>query len=97
MLLGSKAEWELAYASAKKHLLHDAEKYSALEKIHGNPSHFAGWYLKTIEGNLFLNGSVPAKQNHSSVATHLGAGASWSVVEQVKKPLVWQTHLKSKR
>jgi hypothetical protein len=33
MLLGSKAEWELAYTSAKNHLLHDAEKFSALEKF----------------------------------------------------------------
>jgi hypothetical protein len=97
MLLGAKAEWELAYTSAKNHLLHDAEKFSALEKIYGNPSHFAGWYLRTIEGNLLLNGSVPAEQNYSSVAAHLGAGASWSIVEQVTKLLLWQTHLTTKR
>jgi hypothetical protein len=97
MLLQSKAEWELAYTSAKNHLLHDAEKFSALEKIYGNPSHFSRWYLRTIEGNLLLNSSVPAEQNHSSMAAHLGAGASWSVVEQVTKLLLWQTHLTTKR
>jgi hypothetical protein len=97
MLLGSKEEWEHAYSSAKTHLLSDAEKFSSLEEIYNNPSHYAGWFLKKIEGNLFLNGSVPAEQNHSSVAAHLGSGASWSVVEQVSKLLSRQTHLSSKR
>ena len=97
MLLGSRDEWELSYISAKALLLHDASKFSALEEIYNDPSHFAGWFLRNIEGNLFLNGSVPAEQNHSSVAAHLGAGASWSVVEQVSKLLSRQTHLTSKR
>jgi hypothetical protein len=68
MLLGSKSRWELSYTSAKQHLLHDAEKFSALEQIYNEPSHFAGWFLKKIEGNLLLHGSVPVEQNHSSVA-----------------------------
>jgi hypothetical protein len=97
MLLGSKDEWEMSYSSAKTFLLNDAEKFSALEEIYLNPSHYAGWFLKKIEGNLFLNGSVPAEQNHSSVSAHLGAGASWSVVEQVSKLLTRQTHLTTKR
>jgi hypothetical protein len=61
MLLGTKEEWELSYSSAKTFLLHDAEKFSALEGIYKNSSYFAGWFLKTIESNLFLHGSVPAK------------------------------------
>jgi hypothetical protein len=97
MLLGTKDEWEVSYSSAKTHLLNDAEKFSALEEIYQDPSHYAGWFLKEIEGNVFLNGSVPAKQNHSSVAAHLGAGGSWSIVEQVFKLLSPQTHLSSKR
>jgi hypothetical protein len=97
MLLGSKEEWEISYASAKTFLLHNADKFSALERIYKNPSYFAGWYLKKIVGNLFLHGSVPAEQNHSSVAAHLGRGASWSVVEQVSRLLSRQTHLTSKR
>jgi hypothetical protein len=56
-----------------------------------------GWFLKKIEGNLLLHGSVPTEQNHSSVAAHLGAGASRSVVEQVEKLLYWQLHLTAKR
>ena len=97
MLLGSKEEWELSYTTAKTFLLHDAEKFAALERIYNNPSLFAGWYLRTIEGNLFLNGSAPAEQNHSSVTAHLGAGASWSVAQHVERLLARQTHLTSKR
>jgi hypothetical protein len=94
MLSGSKSKWELSYISAKQHLLHDAENFSALKQIYNNPSHFAGWQ---IEGNLLLHGSVPAEQNYSSVAAHLGAGASWSVAEQVEKLLLRQLHLTAKR
>jgi hypothetical protein len=97
MLLGSKEEWDLSYPSAKSFLLHDAKKFSALERIHKNPSHFAGWFLKTIEGNFFIHGSVPAEQNHSSVAAHLGSGVSWSVVVRVLKLLDRQRHLTKKR
>jgi hypothetical protein len=93
MLMGSKEEWLHSYHSAKKHLLHDAEKYSALEDIYNNHTHFAGWYLRKIEGNLHLNGSVPAEQNHASVAAHLGSGASWSVVEHVVMLHKRQVHL----
>ena len=97
MLVGSKEEWEDSYTSAKQYLLGDANKFSSLEQIYKDPSHYAGWYLKNIEGNLLLNGSVPAEQNHSSVAAHLGRGGSWSVAEQVTKLLERQTHLSSKR
>jgi hypothetical protein len=49
------------------------------------------------KGNLLLHGSVPVEENHSSVAAHLGAGASWSVVKQVQKLLSRNLHLTSKR
>jgi hypothetical protein len=62
-----------------------------------NLLNFAGWFLKKIEGNLLLHGSVPVQQNHSSVAAHLGAGASWSVAEQVEKLLLRQLHLTAKQ
>jgi hypothetical protein len=97
MLIGSRKEWEEGYSSAKKHLLHDADKFSSLDQIYNDPSHYAGWFLRKIEGNLFLNGSVPAEQNHSSVSAHLGAGGTWSVAEQLKKLLERQTHLTTKR
>ena len=37
--------------------------------------------------NLGLKGDVSAKQNHSSICTHLGDGASWQIAEQVSKLL----------
>jgi hypothetical protein len=97
MLLGSKEEWDLLYTSTKEHLQYDSEKFSFLEQIYNNPSHFADWFLKKIQDNLLLHGSVPAEQNHSSIAAHLGAGASWSIAEQVSKLLSQQTHLASKQ
>jgi hypothetical protein len=68
-----------------------------LEQIYNRPSHFAGWFLKKIEGNFLLHGSVPAEQNHSSVAAHLGAGAICCVAEQVEKLLLRQLHLTAKQ
>jgi hypothetical protein len=71
----------MSYSSAKTHLLNDAEKVLALEEIYWDPSHDAGWFLKKIEGDLFLDGSVPAEQNHLSVVAILGpvpAGPLWS-------------------
>jgi hypothetical protein len=97
MLLGSKEEWEHSYAYTKQHLLGDAENFCALKQIYKDPSHYAGWFLKNIEGNLLLNGSVPAKQNHSSVGAYLGRGGSWSVAKQVTKLLECQTHLTTRR
>jgi hypothetical protein len=97
MFLGSKEDWEDSYTSAKQHLLGNAEKFLALEQIYKDPSHYAGWFLKNIEGNLLLNGSIPADQNHFSDAAHLGRGGSWSVAEHVTKLLECQTHLSTKR
>jgi hypothetical protein len=79
-VVGLNKEWDSLYTSAKEYLLHDAETFSPLEQIYSNPSHFAGWFLKKIEDNLLLHGSVPAEQNHSSVAADLGAGVGllWS-------------------
>jgi hypothetical protein len=96
-LLGTKEEWEVFYSCAKTFLLRDAKKFSALEGIYKRYSYFAGWFLKKIEGYLFFYGSVPAEENHSSMAAHLDLGASWSIVEQVSKLLERQKHLTSKR
>jgi hypothetical protein len=90
MLLGLMEEWEHSSTSAKQHLLGNAEKFSALEQIYKDPSHYAGWFLKNIEGNLLLNGSVPAE-------TKSFHGGSWSIAEHVTKLLECQTHMSTKR
>ena len=93
MLLGPKKQWEISYIAAKELLQGDAEKVSLLNSIHENPKYYAAWYLRTIPGNLMLNGAVPAEQNHSSVAAHLGKGANWGVTEHLSHMLQRQIHL----
>jgi hypothetical protein len=93
MLLGSKKEWEISYVAAKQHLEGDSNKVSLLNSIHDNPKYYAAWYLWTIQGNLMLNGLVPAEQNHSSVVAHLGKGANWGVAEHLSHMLKRQIHL----
>jgi hypothetical protein len=72
ILLGRKEEWELLHSSAKTFLL---------QIIYKNPSHFAGWFLKTIQGNLFfivlclLNKTIPAWHH---ILVPMLVGLSWS-------------------
>jgi hypothetical protein len=47
-----------------------------------------------IEGNLKMMCSVPAEQNHSSVAAHLGKGANWSILGHVQQLIERQNILK---
>ena len=97
MLLGSRNEWDNSYTSAKQHLQGDAEKVSLLNSIHENPHYYAGWYLRKIPGNLMVNGSVAAEQNHASVVAHLGKGANWGVAEHISHMLKRQIHLTTLR
>ena len=82
MLLTSKeAEWNASYSKIVEVLKDDPAKIRKLDKIKDNPSYCAGCYLKKIKGNLDLNGSAPAEQNHSSVIAFLGKGHSdWSIM-----------------
>jgi hypothetical protein len=61
----------------------DPIKANCIKKIFSNPQYKVGYFLRTIEGNLKIIGSVPAEQNHSSVAAYLGKGANWSILEHV--------------
>ena len=68
-----------------------------LDEIYDNPGYYAGYHLKQIVGNLQVNGSVSAEQNHSSIKAHLGKGNHWSICENVKELLVrQQLHAKQK-
>lgn len=97
MLLGSKADWEHGYSKSLLLLAKDAEKMMLLQQIYSNPKYYAGWYLRLMEENLFLNGSVPAEQNHSSITAHLGKGASWGIAEHIKHLIVRQRDLTTQR
>lgn len=97
MLKGTQTEWEQAYQDASDILIGDAEKFSRLEEIYKNPRYYAAWYLRKIEGNLLLAGSVPAEQNHSSTTARLGKGAAWSVVKHVERLIARQQDIMKQR
>jgi hypothetical protein len=97
MLTRGRDEWEQAYQQASIILRDNAEKHSYVSDIHDNPKYYSAWYLSSVEGNLKMNGSVPAEQNHSSIIAHLGNGASWSITEHTNNLIRRQVHLTSKR
>ena len=93
MLCGTEEEWHVAYQAVAALLQSDAAKFSALEEIYSNQKYYAAWYLRKTEGNLMMAGSVPAKQNHSSICSKLGRGACWSVAKHSKRLMIRQQEL----
>ena len=61
----------------------DPNNVSILMDIHHNPSYYVGFYLKGIEGNMDVLGSVTADQNYSINVAIIGQGSSMSIVEQI--------------
>jgi hypothetical protein len=48
---------------------------SALNAIYGNPEKYGGFSLRSLKGNLKMNGDVLAEQNYSGVVAYLREGA----------------------
>jgi hypothetical protein len=68
MLLSKTSdEWENAYECASDIVVSMPGMKSALDAIHNATEHYAGFFLRGIEGNLMMNGDVLAEQNHSGV------------------------------
>jgi hypothetical protein len=86
-------EWYNAYTCGVELVQSKPRMLSSLNAIYNNPSQFAGYYLRGIEGNLLMNGDVAAEQNHSGVVAYLGQGASYSVAEQITHLLNRQKNL----
>jgi hypothetical protein len=94
MLLSSnQVEWESAYSCASELLCTKPKQMSALNAIYGNPEKYGGFYLRSLEGNLKMNGDVSAEQNHSGVVAYLGEGACFAVAEQITHLLNRQKNL----
>ena len=74
-------EWLRCYEQASQVLKDDPAKRAKLDNIYSNPKYYAGYHVRSIDGNLKAKGSVPAEQNHSSVVAWLGKGATWSIME----------------
>lgn len=78
----SKGEWDTAYTDVICRVQQYPEYSDYIKKIYDNPQRYSGYMLKTIEGNLERLGSSHVEQNHSSVVSALGSGASWKLEDQ---------------
>ena len=88
MFLGnSETEWHFAYKNARLLIANHPTKVDKLDAIFNNPSYYAGYYLNNIKCHLDLKGSAPAEQNHSSIISYFGDGASWTIMEHIHRLL----------
>jgi hypothetical protein len=84
LLSRSKKDWDESYHNAVRLLQADPLKLEKLDKIYGNPSYYAGYYLRIKVGKLNLNGSTGSEQNHASTQAHIGpGGAGYSIMDNV--------------
>ena len=80
----TKEEFDSAFLNARRIVCFLPTLVEKLEKIHGSPEYYSGYYLREMEGGLGRNGSAPAKENHSSVVAYIGEGGLWCIAEQIK-------------
>jgi hypothetical protein len=98
MILSSKEdEWDSVYSCANELLSTKPKQLSALGAIYGNPEKYAGYHLRSLEGNLQMSGDVFAEHNHSGVCAYLGEGACYAVGEQITHQLNHQKNLDKMR
>ena len=71
-------------------------KLELLQKIYSDPDYFAGYVTHKIVGNLSLNGTVHAEQNHSSIVRHLGDIMLGSILDHLKSLMERQQQLCNK-
>ncbi len=93
----SKERFEEAFESACDAVQIYPKLVDYITKFHDRPDKYAFYYLSDIEGNLERCGSTPAEENHSSVVSHLGKGASMPLPEQITQLLIRQQHLSQKK
>jgi hypothetical protein len=93
LLSNTVQEWDNSYSCAAELAQTNPRSLSALDAIYQNHTKYAGYYLRSIEGNLRMNGDVAAEQNHSGVVAYLGLGASFSIAEQITHLLNRQKNL----
>ena len=92
----TKAQWENLSNKALKGIENDPRKIGKLLNIVNSVTYYAGFYLRSLEGNLDLLGSTPAEINHASNVAHLGKGASWSISEHCANLFKRQQYLSTK-
>jgi hypothetical protein len=97
LLSKTTEEWDDAYKGGHKLLEFKPRMISALNCIYSEPEKYAGYFLRGIEGNLYMNGDVSAEQNHSGVFAYLGMGAAYAIAEQMTHLLGRQKNLDKAR
>ena len=93
LLSNAMAERDNAYSCAAELVQGAPRSLSALNVIYQNYPKYAGYYLRSIPGNLRMNGDVSAEQNHSGVVAYLGLGATFSIAEEITHLLNRQKNL----
>ena len=93
LLSTSQEEWDDSYQCGLELLTSSPRMTSALNAIYSNPEKYSGYFLRSIPGNLQMNGDVSAEQNHSGVVAYLGVGAAYSISEQMTHLLGRQRNL----
>ena len=96
LLSKTKEEWDKAFSEAKQILLPFPRKLSLLQNIYNNPTYYSGYVTRKIIGNLNLNGTVFAEQNHSSIVKLLGDNMLGNIVEHLKSLMKRQQFLCNK-
>ena len=90
---GSQGEWETAFTDVLGRVQQHPEYSMYIKKIYDSPQRYSKFMLQKVEGNLDRVGSSHVEQNHSSVVSALGNGASWKLEDQVHKLLLRQDTL----
>lgn len=93
----TKAIFDEAFASACEAVKAYPNFIDYIRKFHENPKKYAAYTLAMVEGNLDRCGSTPAEQNHASIVSFIGKGASLALPEQITKLLERQQDLARKK
>ena len=80
----TKLEWDNAFLAASEKLAAHPLKLELLQGIYTNPNYYAGYVTRGIVGNLSLNGTAPAEQNHASIVAHNGMTMLGSICDHIK-------------
>ena len=65
--------WDDAFYNARRIIMHNNDIVEKLTNIHGDPSHYAGFYLSCNKsGSLRRHGNSHSEQNHSSIVAYMG-------------------------
>ena len=71
-------------------------KLELLQEIHGNPEYYSGYVTREVIGNLNLNGTAHAEQNHSSIVSFNGDSLLGSILDHLKSLMERQQHICNK-